>query len=103
MVEFRGIWPALVTPLDATGRVDVEAAGKLIEALLQAGIGGLYVLGGAGEGVLLSRGVRHEMAEVVMAAVGGRVPVMVHVDPDTGCLRAAGDPAAGRHAAGLTP
>jgi len=30
------------------------------------------------------------------------VPVMVHVDPDTGCLRAAGDPAAGRHAAGLT-
>ena len=79
MVEFRGIWPALVTPLDATGRVDVEAAGKLIEALLQTGIGGLYVLGGAGEGVLLSRGVRHEMAEVVMAAVGGRVPVMAHV------------------------
>jgi N-acetylneuraminate lyase len=57
----------------------VEATGKLIDALLEAEIGGLYVLGGAGEGVLLSRGVRHEMAEVVMASVGGRVPVMVHV------------------------
>jgi N-acetylneuraminate lyase len=79
MVEFRGIWPALVTPLDARGRADVEATGKLIDALLEAEIGGLYVLGGAGEGVLLSRGVRHEMAEVVMASVGGRVPVMVHV------------------------
>lgn len=79
MVEFRGIWPALVTPLDAGGRVDVEATQRLVEALLGADIGGLYVLGGAGEGVLLPRGVRHEMAEVTMAAVAGRVPVMVHV------------------------
>lgn len=79
MADFQGIWPALVTPLDAKGRVDVEATERLVEALLEAGIGGLYVLGGSGEGVLLSRGVRHEMAEVVMAAVGGQVPVMVHV------------------------
>ncbi len=79
MVEFRGIWPALVTPLDPKGRVDIEATERLVGALLEATIGGFYVLGGAGEGVLLSRGVRHEMAEVVMAAVGGRAPVMVHV------------------------
>lgn len=79
MVEFRGIWPALVTPLDAKGHVDVEATQRLVDVLLEARISGLYVLGGAGEGILLSRGVRHEMAEVALAAVGGRVPVMVHV------------------------
>lgn len=79
MVEFRGIWPALVTPLDARGGVDVEATKRLVDALLEAGIGGLYILGGAGEGVLLARGVRHEMTEVTMAAVAGRAPVMVHV------------------------
>ncbi|HHX45219.1 MAG TPA: hypothetical protein GX714_14710 [Chloroflexi bacterium] len=79
MVDFRGIWPAVVTPQDAEGRVDVDAATRLIDVLLEAGISGLYVLGGAGEGVLLPRRVRHEMADVAMAAVGGRVPVMVHV------------------------
>ena len=38
MVEFRGIWPALVTPLDAKGRVDVEATERLVGALLEARI-----------------------------------------------------------------
>lgn len=79
MVAFRGIWPALVTPLDAKGRVDVEATQRLVDALLQTGIGGIYLLGGSGEGVLLSRTVRHEMTDVTMAAVAGRAPVMTHV------------------------
>jgi len=77
--KFAGIWPALVTPLTAEGQVNVGVAETLIEDLLAAGVGGLYVCGGTGEGVLLSPQVRRRMAEVAIGAVAGRVPVMVHV------------------------
>lgn len=79
MTGYSGIWPALVTPLTDGGAIDAEGAEGLIEALIGTGIGGLYVCGGTGEGVLLRPGQRREMAEVAIAAVGGRVPVMIHV------------------------
>ncbi|MHB0859233.1 MAG: dihydrodipicolinate synthase family protein [Anaerolineae bacterium] len=82
MPAFQGTWPALVTPLTEDGQVDVVATERLIEGLLATGIGGLYVCGGTGEGVLLSAATRREMAEVAIGAVAGQVPVMVHV----GCL-----------------
>lgn len=79
MSTFAGIWPALVTPITEEGEVNVSAAESLIEALLATGIGGLYVCGGTGEGVLLPPRVRRQMAEVAIGAVSHAVPVMVHV------------------------
>lgn len=79
MAAFTGIWPALVTPLTAEGEIDGAAAESLIEDTIACGIGGLYVCGGTGEGVLLSPEKRQRMAEVAIGAVAGRVPVMVHV------------------------
>lgn len=78
-MSFAGIWPALVTPFDARSEVDVRATEQLVELLLQADIGGLYICGGTGEGILMSRAQRRQLAETVVSAVGGRVPVMVHV------------------------
>jgi N-acetylneuraminate lyase len=79
MDRFTGIWPALVTPLTVDGRIDVQAAEQLIECLLASGVAGFYVCGATGEGVLLATDLRREMAEVVIGAVAGRVPVMIHV------------------------
>ena len=79
MDRFTGIWPALVTPLTPEGGVDVAATEHLIESLIATGIGGLYVCGGTGEGVLLPPRVRREMAEVAIGAVAGSLPVMIHI------------------------
>jgi len=79
MDMFKGIWPALVTPLAKDGSIDAQAAERLIEALIATGIGGLYVCGGTGEGVLLQPEQRRQMAEAAVRATAGRVPVMVHV------------------------
>jgi len=79
VAKFSGIWPALVTPLTSEGRIDKSAAEALIEALLATGIGGLYVCGGTGEGVLLPPEARLEMARTAIGVVSGRVPVMVHI------------------------
>ena len=74
-----GIWPALVTPLTHSGAVDVAATERLIDCLVAAGVKGLYVCGGTGEGVLLKASTRRELARAAISAAAGRVPVMVHV------------------------
>jgi N-acetylneuraminate lyase len=79
MTSFSGIWPALVTPLTSAGQVDVPATTHLVEGLLQTGIGGLYVCGGTGEGVLLDPALRCAMAETVIGLVQHHIPVMVHI------------------------
>lgn len=79
MVHYGGIWPALVTPLTTSGDVNTPVVERLVNDLIAAGISGLYVCGGTGEGVLLAPAVRRAMAEVALGAASGRVPVMVHI------------------------
>jgi N-acetylneuraminate lyase len=79
MTRFTGVWPALVTPLTETDHVDVPMVHRLVEHLLGARVGGLYVCGGTGEGILLPACERRRMAEAAIEQVDGRVPVIVHV------------------------
>ena len=79
MSRFRGVWPALVTPLTEREELNVAVARALIDHLISCGIGGLYVCGGTGEGILLPLDVRQALAQVAVEQAGGRVPVIVHV------------------------
>jgi N-acetylneuraminate lyase len=79
VTRFSGVWPALVTPLTQDDRINVAVARRLVDHLIERRVGGLYVNGGTGEGVLLPSPVRRTMAEVVVEQVNGRVPVIVHV------------------------
>jgi N-acetylneuraminate lyase len=79
MTRFSGVWPALVTPLTEDDHVDVDVTRRLVDHLIGAGIGGLYVCGGTGEGILLPTSERRTMAETTIEQVNGRVPVIVHV------------------------
>ncbi|MBP5640300.1 MAG: dihydrodipicolinate synthase family protein [Victivallales bacterium] len=78
-ISFRGIMPALITPIDARGRVLVKTVERLVEEQLAAGVDGFYVTGGTGEGVLLSMEQRREMVEAVIAANRHRGKVIVQV------------------------
>jgi 4-hydroxy-tetrahydrodipicolinate synthase len=56
----------------------------LIEHQIASGIHGLFVLGTAGEGLLLGPDERRAAAEFALEKVGGRVPLAVHCGaPDT--------------------
>ena len=78
--KFEGIMPALVTPLNEDNvTVNEEAARKLIEIQLGQGADGFYVLGGTGEGLILSKEARMVMIETAISAVGGRKPIINHV------------------------
>lgn len=79
MTQFRGIYPALVTPSRADGSVDVAALEALVDYLLHKGIDGLYIGGTTGEGIYMSAADRQVLAETVLRQVKGRIPVIVHV------------------------
>jgi N-acetylneuraminate lyase len=77
--SFRGAWPALITPASAAGGVNLTALRELIDYMLAKKVDGLYLLGGTGEGLLISAADRRAVVEAAMDQVRGRVPVIVHV------------------------
>jgi dihydrodipicolinate synthase/N-acetylneuraminate lyase len=76
---FSGVIPAIVTPFDADGKVNVEVAKKLVNHHLDCGVGGFYVCGNTGEGAEMEVDERKKMAKAVVEAVAKKVPVMIHV------------------------
>ena len=76
--SFRGVLPALITPFSEDGgAVDTEALAANVERLIAAGVGGLVPGGSTGEFTTLSNAERRQVAEVVIEAAAGRVPVVV--------------------------
>ena len=94
MTTFTGAWPALITPSPPDGGVDYEALRQLTNYLLGKGIGGLYVCGATGEGLLLSVEERKRVLEEVLGQVRGRVPIVAHV----GCVATRDAVTLARHA-----
>ncbi len=77
--SFHGAWPALITPATADGGANLTALRQLIDYMLAKNVDGLYVLGGTGEGLLISAADRRRVLETAIEQVGGRIPVIVHV------------------------
>ncbi len=68
-ILFRGIMPALVTPLNDDATVRCDAVEPMVRWLASQSVDGFYVLGGTGEGGVLSECERMRMAEVTADAV----------------------------------
>ena len=64
MTEFHGVFPYLVSPVDAQGRVLTDVLGRLAGDLIDAGVHGLTPLGSTGEFAYLNASQR----EAVVAA-----------------------------------
>lgn len=74
-----GIMPALMTPADRNGKINLKVLPSFIEFLLQAGCSGFFVGGSTGEGFLQTLEERLRFARAVMQIVRKRVPVILHV------------------------
>ncbi|MGB7631845.1 MAG: dihydrodipicolinate synthase family protein [Candidatus Deferrimicrobium sp.] len=80
---FHGVFPYLVSPIDAAGEVKAEVLARLCDDLIQAGVHGLTPLGSTGEFAYLSWPQRRRIVEVVAVAARGRVPVVAGVAATT--------------------
>jgi 4-hydroxy-tetrahydrodipicolinate synthase len=82
-VEFHGVFPYLVSPIDASGDVKAEVLARLCDDLIRAGVHGLTPLGSTGEFAYLSWTQRRRVVEIVVDAARGRVPVVAGVAATT--------------------
>ena len=80
---FHGVFPYLVSPVDAAGNVMEEVLERLCDDLIAAGVHGLTPLGSTGEFAYLNWAQRRRIVEVVIKAANGRVPVVAGVAATT--------------------
>jgi 4-hydroxy-tetrahydrodipicolinate synthase len=77
--DFHGVFPYLVSPIDADGRIKVDVLGRLCDDLIKAGVHGLTPLGSTGEFAYLSREQRETVVQATIQAAAKRVPVIAGV------------------------
>ena len=79
MPDFHGVFPYLVSPVDASGRIKTDVLGKLCDDLVKAGVHGLTPLGSTGEFAYLNNEQRAAVVQATVEAAAKRVPVVAGV------------------------
>ena len=92
--EIRGIIPAVITPFTPDERVDEAAFRKVLAAMIERGVHGLFPVGTGGEFFALSREEKERLMAVAVEVAAGRVFVM----PNVGAITTAESVALARHA-----
>lgn len=79
MTDFHGVFPYLVSPVDAGGRIKRDVLARLCDDLIKAGVHGLTPLGSTGEFAYLAREQRAAVVQTTIEAAAKRVPVIAGV------------------------
>ena len=79
MSDFHGVFPYLVSPVDADGRIRTDVLGHLCDDLIKSGVHGLTPLGSTGEFAYLNNAQRLAVVQTTIEAARGRVPVVAGV------------------------
>jgi 1-pyrroline-4-hydroxy-2-carboxylate deaminase len=74
--DWRGVFPAATTQFRVDGALDIPATLKHLDAMIEAGIHGLIMLGTVGENCSLEFGEKVELLSATVRHVAGRVPVL---------------------------
>jgi len=75
-VAFKGIVPALITPMTPDEEIDEQGLRTLVDKLIEAGVHGLFVLGTNGEFISLSEPEKLRIARIAVEQARSRVPVI---------------------------
>jgi len=79
LADFHGVFPYLVSPVDADGKILDRVLGRLCDDLIKAGVHGLTPLGSTGEFAYLDTAQRAVVVQTTIEAAKGRVPVVAGV------------------------
>lgn len=91
-----GVYAITPTPFTDDGAVDLDSTDRMVEFYLECGVSGLTILGVMGEAHKLTQEESVAFTKRVLAAVNGRIPIIVGVsspalDPMTALTRQAMD------------
>jgi 4-hydroxy-tetrahydrodipicolinate synthase len=76
---WQGSFVALVTPMDASGAIDVPALRSLLEWHCNAGTSGIVLLGTTGEAPTLTTQEKQQLIDVAKTTLAGRLPLIIGV------------------------
>jgi dihydrodipicolinate synthase/N-acetylneuraminate lyase len=79
MADFHGVFPYLVSPVDASGQIRERVLARLCDDLIKSGVHGLTPLGSTGEFAYLNHAQRVAVVQTTIEATAGRVPVVAGV------------------------
>ncbi len=74
--DWRGVYPAVTTQFKQDQTLDLEATIRHVEALIEAGVDGLVMLGTVGENTALEHTEKHSVLKATIEAAAGRVTVL---------------------------
>ena len=79
MADFHGVFPYLVSPIDASGKIREAVLARLCDDLIKQGVHGLTPLGSTGEFAYLNAEQRTAVVRTTIDAAQKRVPVVAGV------------------------
>ena len=83
MSGFRGIFPAIITPMTPNGALNEAAFREVMEFNIRAGVNGFWTAGGTGESILLTDEENRRIADISADQNRGRVKNIMHVGAAT--------------------
>ena len=75
-VDWQGVFPAATTQFNPDFSLNISATLKHLDAMIDAGVHGMIMLGTVGENCSLEYPEKLELLQAVVQHVGGRIPVM---------------------------
>ena len=78
-MKFQGVYPSVLTPIDAAGQPMPGALRKMVRYIIDRGLDGLYVAGSTSEAFAMPTDMRRRILEIVMEEAAGKVPAIAHV------------------------
>ena len=77
--EWKGVFPALLTPFTADDQLDLPLFEKNLEAQLAAGVDGIVLGGTLGEASVLTIEEKEKLVKFALEKTAGRVPVVLNI------------------------
>ncbi|MDL2229368.1 4-hydroxy-tetrahydrodipicolinate synthase [Treponema sp. OttesenSCG-928-L16] len=77
MIQLRGAYTALITPMKENGDVDYDGFRSLVRFQINGGIDGIVPLGTTGETPALERDEQDKLIDIAVGEVSKRLPVII--------------------------
>lgn len=78
-IEWKGVFPALLTPFTQDDQLDIPLFEKNLQAQLDAGVSGVIIGGSLGEASTITSDEKEKLAKAAVNYVKGRIPVLMNI------------------------
>lgn len=81
--EWKGVFPALLTPFNQNEELDLQMYEKNLQAQLDAGVHGIIIGGSLGEASTITEKEKEELTEFSVEYINGKIPVILNIAEST--------------------